>query len=164
MNSLRDSLGKRRAFLSLRPFKHPDSSLHASGLISTYSTFSFVIFRAGPPFISRSSHHFFFPLPPLFPCSSIRPTMRFPTTTILALLSVAVAGSAAPIELVERGTLTKTGDGMLGIIRVYYTHYILITWLSLATFYTPDLGACGKVNKSSDLIVAAPHSVFDSYP
>nr|GAT43386.1 predicted protein [Mycena chlorophos] len=33
-----------------------------------------------------------------------------------------------------------------------------------ATYYSPGLGACGRKNKSSDLIVAVSKNMYDSYP
>ncbi|KAJ7223581.1 RlpA-like double-psi beta-barrel-protein domain-containing protein-containing protein, partial [Mycena pura] len=32
------------------------------------------------------------------------------------------------------------------------------------TFYVPGLGACGRTNTGSQLIVAVGHQIFDSYP
>jgi hypothetical protein len=36
--------------------------------------------------------------------------------------------------------------------------------LSIATFYTPGLGACGAYSSASDYIVAVAAPTFDSYP
>lgn len=44
--------------------------------------------------------------------------MLFTTATILSILSLAAAGLAAPIQLVARGTMTKTGDGAVCFVRV----------------------------------------------
>ncbi|KAF7300303.1 DPBB-1 domain-containing protein [Mycena chlorophos] len=33
-----------------------------------------------------------------------------------------------------------------------------------ATYYAPGLGACGRKNKSSDLIVAVSKNIYDTYP
>ncbi|KAJ7611164.1 plant expansin [Roridomyces roridus] len=65
-------------------------------------------------------------------------------TLPLVLASMLVAVYSAPMPLaVESRATTFTGDG---------------------TFFQPGLGACGKTNTASDLIVAVGHGTFDSFP
>jgi hypothetical protein len=58
-------------------------------------------------------------------------------------------------------TLVKayTGDGM------YLWPFLGIRLISsIATFYSPGLGACGAQSSASDYIVAIAAPTFDSYP
>ncbi|CAK5264145.1 unnamed protein product [Mycena citricolor] len=67
------------------------------------------------------------------------PSIRFVAVFLFALAFALV--QAAPVFKAK--PVVHTGDG---------------------TFFAPGLGACGKTNKASDLIVAVGHGVFDSFP
>ena len=72
---------------------------------------------------------------------------------------IALFASAATAATVATRASNNYGDGMfvfplLGI-------YLM---LSLVTYYTPGLGACGHSNTDTDYIVAVAHGTFDTYP
>jgi hypothetical protein len=72
---------------------------------------------------------------------------------------IAFFASAATAAIVATRASNNYGDGMfvfplLGI-------YLM---LSLVTYYTPGLGACGQSNTDTDYIVAVAHGTFDTYP
>lgn len=80
--------------------------------------------------------------------------------SLCALLVCALSVVAAPVSLEER-SITKSGDGASIAISLSFPD---VDGCIAATFYKPGLGACGKTNHDNDLIVAASHSVFDTFP
>lgn len=96
---------------------------------------------------------------------------------IFSILAVAASvlglptGSSSGIQLATRQSVLNevfTGDG----ISIFYCYYLwlrlLIVFCGLiliaATFFEPGLGACGQTDGPNDLIAAASHALFDSFP
>ncbi|KAJ3558469.1 hypothetical protein NM688_g917 [Phlebia brevispora] len=69
--------------------------------------------------------------------------MLFAISAIFAAIATASPALAVPAQLVNRQTITESGT---------------------ASYYDVGLGACGVVNQNSDLIVAIPSDVFNSWP
>jgi hypothetical protein len=97
------------------------------------------------------------------PHSHLNLIITTPTLYIIIMLGrtaiIALFASAATAATVATRASNNYGDGMfifplLGI-------YLM---LSLVTYYTPGLGACGHYNTDTDYIVAVAHGTFDTYP